>query len=657
MALFKEKIVPQAVTFPPVEMTSLYKHVSDNIKNLQNDWNEFHTEKLTKYQKLYEGTPREEIKSFPWRNASNIVIQVVGTHVDTMVARVVGSIYENSPLWPISVLGTWDDAKKVEEQRLALEEALNYVGLNDDELDFYRVESSWAADVMKYGIGVIKSPWERDVEVQRLGIAGGENVVPIIKYDGPRPEKLTLRNFACTWDAPTLDSNQCRFKYQKIPLTKNELEERAYSGYYNKEKLRDILTKPDRGGPTTQDVEDAAARGINLSDLYSAAIWDIYECWFPYWKGNQKYRLICTYHLGSDTPLRTVFNFYPDNDEPFISAKMGYTTDGIIGRGFSELLRDYQEEITTGHNQRVDNRTLANTAIIRVPATGRFDAHFSFYPGMTIPGDKDSIEPMQVGAVYPNSVQEEMLTLKLGEDRIGSGSSAAGGGGLGAGTVGKTTGAYSSMGTYAVMQDQNKRVAQITSDFKYAHIKAGRQAAKLFGHFGFGQRAEYFGNRSELIREALESLRTKKLGFSVKAATASINREVEKQNFLLLSGILQKHYTAVGQLIQAIQNPQIDQVLKAYLIRTAEAMNMIHEKVLVAFQIDDRSRVLPEPFNSEGADPNAGNAGAGSSTPESRANRGDSVPPDSSQEQESDSSLNELSGVGNMGGVPTTTTQ
>lgn len=600
-----QSIKPVPVDFGSKEMETMYNYVAEQVQNLKQQWQSFHMEKLPEYKRYYDGTPREETKSFPWRNASNVVIQVVGQHVDTLQARIMGSIYESSPMFPISVLGSWKPEDGVEEQRTALEDFLNYCSLSPDELDLYRVESLWCGDTMKYGIGVIKSSQDEEVEQQFVDMGAGVVEKPLIKYNGPRPEKVALEDFAATIDAPTLE--RARFVWYRKRLTKYELEERKYQGHYDSKAVDELLKHPDQNGPSPEKLEEYQRKGFDTTDLYNSGEWHIYECWFPYWHNGKKHRIICNFHLGTKKSLRCVFNFYPDNELAFVLSRLGYRQDGLIGKGFSELLKDYQEEITAGHNQRVDNRTIANTSILRVAKNTFFDTQFSVYPMMTIPGDAGDVERVEFGSVLPPDISSEILSLKLAEDRSGVGPSTSGMGGLGSGTVGKTTGAYSSMGTMSILQDGNRTVASNITDFKYAHMKAGLLFAKQYAFFGTGGREQFFGERSQHLQNALQALLNKRLGFNIKAATASINREVEKQNYLLLSSILQRHYTAIGQIIQAVQNPNIDQILKDYLIKAIKGSDQIMEKVLMSFGIDDKSRILPTSL-IEGVDNGQGTA-------------------------------------------------
>jgi hypothetical protein len=78
--------------------------------------------------------------------------------------------------------------------------------------------------------------------------------------------------------------------------------------------------------------------------------------------------------------MKSFFNFYPKNEEPFEFGRLGYNEDGLIGYGFAEMGEMYQEEVSTTHNQRMDNRTLANTSVLLGGTNPRVDAGVSLFP-------------------------------------------------------------------------------------------------------------------------------------------------------------------------------------------------------------------------------------------------------------------------------------
>ena len=78
--------------------------VKENLEALITAYQELHTSKVSEWRRLTKGTPREKTRSFPWENASNVVIQLIGENVDVIKAVQLGTIYEIMPIWATGLL-------------------------------------------------------------------------------------------------------------------------------------------------------------------------------------------------------------------------------------------------------------------------------------------------------------------------------------------------------------------------------------------------------------------------------------------------------------------------------------------------------------------------------------------------------------------------
>lgn len=568
--------------------------VYDKLTALKSKLKSLHETKVDEWRKAYKGIPKDESKSFPWENASNLVVQVIGMHTDTLRARVLGSIFNIMPLYACEIVGEWGEEEHASEQREVVEQFMNYVGLEPTELDLYRVLSNGFGETIKFGNCVWKAPWESDQEIEVIG-SGSSNKryeTEFMKYDGPKPEKLAYEDFLIDPTANTLEQGD--FKAHRRRLNKFELLERKHRGLYDKAAIEKILLSPDRIGSIKTETEQLQDSGIQSTTHASIdAEWDIYECHLNFWHNKRKYSIIYTYHYATKTKLKSIFNFYPKNLQIFESARLGYDgDDGFYGYGFCEMLRHYQNEISTIHNQRVDNNTLANTSIIRISKNSKLDSIFSLYPNAVIPAEDGEFDVHPLGRAAPESVDYENLTLNLAKDRSGVGPASTGGG---SGVQNPKRGIYSAMGTFAVMQEANSRVAVNTTDMRYAHIKLGRMFLQMYAEFGVGSRAKLFGKNEPYLRKALDNIKNGRLILPVRAASASINKELEKQNDMLLTNVLKQHYQGVGQVLQAIQNPQMPEDMKEYLVATIKGSQQMMGRILRNFGHDDTSRMLPEP--------------------------------------------------------------
>src|SRR5215472_2151198 len=361
--------------------------VFEQLEWLTDAHRQLHQNHIPKMRKLYDGTPATTSKSFPWPNASNVVVQVVGETVDTTVAWVLGVHYATHPLWVFQnyrKAAETQEEEEFERQRSCLEDFMDLMGYEPSELDLFRKEGIWYTDACKLGTSFVKMSYEHNVESIAVGYTSQRKRARIefdeeVIYSGPQVDNLRHEDVLAVPDAPTLQKSG--FVAQIRTLRRKQLEERVIVGLYNREAAGVVLSQPDRGGPRFETQQELQDQGIQIAHGGDAtAEWDIHECYFPWWHNGHKFRLIFSYHKKTRTVLRSVFSFLPQNELPIIRARLGYRNGGMYGKGFAEMLEWYQEEISTIHNQRNDNATAANTRMLRVsPRARNLDANLEIY--------------------------------------------------------------------------------------------------------------------------------------------------------------------------------------------------------------------------------------------------------------------------------------
>jgi hypothetical protein len=419
-------------------------------------------------------------------------------------------------------------------------------------------------------------------------------------YEGPRPEKIPFEDFLIPPNAKTLDTAD--IKIHRRRFIRSELEERKFFKIYDAYAVDSILSKPDRTYPGYTEQMKEESLGAKTLSGYGYAEWDIYECWlnWPDPSGKYKPRIIGTYHLNSNTLLRAIYDTH--TVQPFALARLFYRDDMIYGYGFCETMWAFQEEISEQHNQRLDNRTIANTRVWRVNPDSKLHAGYRIYPSAMVPAEKDEIESLQAGDISQQTIEDERFSLELAERRAGVSPPMQG---AGTGSQGKR-GIYTAMGTLSVMQDGNSRTDLNTSDLRYAHTKLGRIILADYAKHGIRDSLlALFGEKGKKITHALEAVKSGRIGLPIYSSTASVNREVEKQNDLMLVQTLRQHYMGIGNLIGQVNSMMANPQVKAYLMQVIKASNRVMKDVMRSFQKEDIDELVPEP-NLEGGGQQAG---------------------------------------------------
>lgn len=556
--------------------------------------------KVPEWRRLADGKPKDKVKSFPWPNASNLVVQVIGQRCDDIAARVLGLVWSTSPvaMFRSQFVKPADPNHESEKVRI-LEQFIDNAAFDHESLDLYRVECVGFADSAKLGTHFFKVVPEQRMEVTEVSLMGSDKGSKRTKltestiYTGPRIENLEFEHVMGDPDAPTWDKS--RLKVHKRTLRKYELEERVFAGHYEEAKVKEIIDRPDRQGPEFSKSRQDVKKGINSPQAKILSEWDIYECNFWWWVNNgkggkAKVHLMASYHYQTRVMIRQVFNFMPDNACPIIPTKLDISSKGIHGRGYADMLEADQVGISTGRNQRIDARTMAITGIIR-SSNENFDKNIKVYPFCVIPGDKDETEllknPIDLGT---GGIEEEQWLLKTADDRAGVTQAIMG---MGAGSVNKK-GQYGAAGTLALLQDGNTRNNLRVSDFRYSHIKLISLCTKVFGKFGVHNIEDNFGKDADLLKEALSDFYHNHIKIPIRATTASVNKEVEKQNDMLLRQNLSMHFKETSAMIQQVSTGALPPNVKKYFIDALKSQDAMMMRLLRNFGYDQPREFVPE---------------------------------------------------------------
>ena len=238
--------------FIPIRFTGdaelkLKAHLKSRILALEEGLHELHETKITKWRKAYEATPREKTREFPFYNASNLVVPIIAIFSDTLLARVMSALIKTKPNWVTKLYGTHRELG--DDVREALEEFLDYVAVEPEELDLYRVYHEWFSDAIKYGTSLVKCPHELRYKYDLLEVAGDATgtqrkpqFIREIEYEGPRPEKIPFENFLVPAGAKTLQLADIII--HKRSFTRSELEERRFYQVYDPLKGRQDFRTP-----------------------------------------------------------------------------------------------------------------------------------------------------------------------------------------------------------------------------------------------------------------------------------------------------------------------------------------------------------------------------------------------------------------------------
>lgn len=574
---------------------ALCRYLKDRVRELKDSMKELYEEKVVKWRAAYEARPREEQRQFPFQGASNLVIPLIAIHTDTLHAQIMAAIFKTDPIVVAKILGEFGAQGDLLKE--AYEEFMQYVCIEPEELDLYRVYNEGYRECIKYGMVTFKSPWEN--KTRDFLIPGGDGTgrprdfLTKTIYEGPRPEKLPFSSFYFPVMAKRLEDME--IKCHKRIMTSYELKERKFTDVYDRDAVDKVLAVPDRTYPTTEQTEKEHTLGAHTVASYGHREWDIWECYVSWRYNDEAYapRMIVTYHEKSDNLLRVAYDNF--EKEWFVGARMAHRDDMYPGYGFAEILWMFQEGASETYNGYRDNQTVANTRVWRVHPDSKLHQGYRIYPSAMLPADEGEIEALAHGDVSPINLDELRLLLELAERRSGVSPPQQG---MGTGVMSKR-GIYSAMGTLSLIQEGNSRKDLNVSDMRDSHVRLARLMSHQYGTFGSESKAQesrmgLFGKKAGLIKDAFSQIVARKIGLPCYSSTASINKEVEKQNDVMLSQIMARHYQMIAQLLTAVQSAMTPPQVKEYMAKVIVASNILMKKILKNFGHSEVDRLVPE---------------------------------------------------------------
>ncbi len=605
--------------FTKEDVEDLHNYIRQNVKSIDSKLESFRTSRLPEYVRLYKGMPKDKETNFPWPGAANLVIQLIGTFCDELLSRILGAIYMYDPLFSISLSGDSPD-KTGEEMKRVLEKFLMDEAYDPASLDFYRAEQAFFNSGIKYGTGIMEFPWEYDVEKNYVYLSGGETKESPVQYkfdeitkrDSPHPRMVPLNKFGIDPRVPVLGDAEFYYTIETLNYWKVKQLYKSSDLYKGQEdELASILQSPDRTEVAMMQQEIQKNLDLNFSDssTHGSAEWDFYNCYMKYRKGNGTYSLFAKYHKRSEKVLYTIYNFYPENIHPVEDVKLSYDDETYFGTGYAQMLRSYQKELSQNSNWRTNNRNFAMLGIFRVDPDSKLSSVLQMYPGVMIPAKEGTIEQIKQSQSVGENNDADSFIMSCAKERAGVDPAISGTGG---GLVNNKRGIYSASGTSMMLIQQNNRNNLRMSDMRSAHVRIAIKLMQMYTNFGIGKKLGKYGDNSETLKNAFNAFKTGSLGFRLRPTTASNNKELERQNDILLAGALSRFYQENAQMIQAMGQQGMPPQLAQYYAQVLLANTALYRTILRNFNHDDITRLLPEIPQIQQQQPAGGTSNAGS---------------------------------------------
>lgn len=537
---------------------------------------------------VYRGKPKVENKQHPWPGASNIVVNLTAIYTEQIVARVMQGIFSAEPHWVVSEVNKRSaDAVKPLERYLDLARQRFW--------NQYKVVKAMVLECCKLGTGILYTGW---LDEPVMGFDAGQGrAIEQGRLIGPQPTWVPRED----WLIPVGYSDP-----QRSPWV-------AYRNWFSKQELRRLSWQQQVDsldalkGPGDQETrlrqmrrEDQQSDASSRDDEFG--LWSPWQVWFSWDLDGDGYpeEYVMLLHLDTKTCLRLLPNPYPRGMRPFVHAPFIEVEGLFDGIGIPEMVEHYQEEVSTMHNQRVDNHHLSNTPMIVARKGSGITDKAKFFTGRIwlVTDPNTDMKEFQVGHVNPFSVSEEQVTISLAERRVGVSDPNLG-------QVTSPMGRAAATTMMAVMQEGTRRHDLATSEIRRALTEHGYQIMELYQTHGLPSPDESGSPEAILDPPDAEQVRALfaaqdpirgLVALQLNVATAALNREVEKQSSRQLLADVTQYFIQVVQMWPqigpVIMNPQTPPPLKQAIVSMVKGIDAAMRGVLQSHQRYDLEPIL-----------------------------------------------------------------
>jgi hypothetical protein len=553
-------------------------------KELQDalDAHEQKLQQIDESNRLYLGDPLTKRKDFPWDGAANLVIPLVGITVDSIVARIMNTIFAVEPFWSAQAL-----IKDLEPVCSPLQDFMEWSRVN--ELRMYNEVRSWTIEVVKHGWAYLKVYWEsytmRSFIVSKGAARAQDSVVR-----RPQVAHVLLADIICQAGIED-ELQQAEWMGHRIRLTDGQMRWRQHDKVYDDVdkiiRAKAIPTPMEEKVLENELERQVVPPGEKLNTLY-----EMYAD-LPVGGSTLPVPIMVTFHLETKTIARCVYNPDITGARPFVKGKFLEREGKRDGIGISRQLAMLQEEISTLHNQQVDNATLANTRFF-VGRRGVVRNGTRVWPGrfLTVPDPARDIITLPMADVYPSMQTLETSCLAYSERRSGVADYQLGRESSVLGNRATAT------GTLALIQEGNRRFDLNVRDVRDALSLVGKRILLLNAQFRPEGMAYFVKGQDGALVEKVLSLPDEFLadgiGMELTASTATINREIQKQGLMAMMGTLTQYYQQLLQIAGVVMNPQTPPPVQKLALEMADGARYLMSMIVQTYEIRAVDTLLPQ---------------------------------------------------------------
>lgn len=555
--------------------TEIFQAQSDRAP-LEARWN--------KYLLGYRAFPENETKDFPFVGAANLVLPVIATDVDTVFSRMMGILFASENLWSCKALND-----RMVPYAPRLQEFLQWA--QNAELNIYPALADWLIELCKLGTGILKTRYTREskrvYQFRETDQGTIEQIAQILIRDHPVVNHTSLFNFLLP--ASALDIQAAPWCSERLDMYWGQIQNRVAAGIYQTGKIQSWWAK-DKGARQEELMQQMDAFRPGVGDKIT-----VHESWLDFDISGigEPMAIVATVHLPSMSLLRVDYNPFLNQEKPFSDAKYLRQEKRFYGIGLCEMLDQFQDEISTMHNQRIDNSTLLNSAMFKARKGIGIKQDEPVFPGRWfLLDDLNDVQPMVMGQKYDSTVPNETLSLNYARGRTGvtdyiSGASDNPSIGYGAATT-----------AIQQLREGTKRFDQVLREARRCLGSVGTQVVELYQQFDqHGKEYQAMGAKDgaivhQILQFPLDLIRTS-IGVELTATSANLNKEVEIRTNQIIMQMIMQFYQQIMQGVSYMVNPQMPPEIRQLAGEMVQGGTILMRRILDSYGVQDADALVP----------------------------------------------------------------
>jgi hypothetical protein len=604
--------------------------------------------KYNRWMDNYSGKPLEAIRTTPFYRASNFVPQLIRMHTDILSARIYGLILGTRPSWRI--ISLFEPLKHETLENAS--EGLDFI--SKYQLRMPEVLDTSVFRAFKTGHVLLKGPWIDDRKFRITGMSANGKSPQSKEITKPYLDLRPIAFDDC-WVNPINIQwlRDARSIYHRIRLAKSDIEWRKANNVWDPTACDKLATSPETSQGVARESQ-ATEAGIALTpDVvrpYSAI-----EATFNYeLEPGKTYELVVVFNpkvSGKDGYLRGYYNPYNRLPHCYAELKFMPREDFIYGYSVPEILEQSQEEQAQIHNSRRDADTIGNIPTFKKKRyADQPNPSSEWYPGKVFELEAmDDLDILTLGANYNSKIDEEKFLLYLAEQYSGVQAPMQG---YGAGVLQGKRGIYNTGATLAMLAEGNKRLDIFLQRARYPFHDIGNLMFQSYKQFrSDGREYSAWGDKGAALQTLFKISEPDDYPgffFNIAASDAGANREVDKTSLLLMANTMAAYYRQIVEAGATLAQLPKESPLVEIMLSVLDGAKDLASRLLFAFDMSDRKRLLPDVRSILGGSPQSGAEQA-----ERRGMPGSDEPLSIDRLQELSSSLGSIPsapGPGNGGG-------